>query len=210
MTTVVLIERIVVPAVVLALLVGGIAGVAVGTGLVFRSQATLAFIARMNRWVSTRRALKPLEIPRSLEPASVPGAPQPRLGAFLFLSGALVVYVLALRLHVPHVSFASGMRAVLLSMAIDATRWILVCGAVAGMALGVLMIFAPARYAALTACLNRWYSTRTLIPPGADAMRFAFEPPVQAHPQAAGWVITIASLAIALAMAWLLVARVPY
>src|SRR5437763_13343922 len=135
MTTLVLIERIVIPAVVLTLLVGGIAGVALGTGLVFRSQATLAFIARMNRWVSTRRALKPLEIPRSLEPASAPGAPQPRLGAFLLLGGALVVYVLALRLHLPQVSLASGMRAVLLSIAIDATRWILVCGAAAGMAL---------------------------------------------------------------------------
>lgn len=208
MTTVVLIERIVVPAVVLALLVGGIAGVAVGTGLVFRSQATLAFIARMNRWVSTRRALKPLEIPRSLEPASAPSAPQPRLGAFLILGGALVVYVLALRLHLPQVGFASGMRAVLLSIAIDATRWMLVCGAAAGMALGLLMIFAPARYAGLTVRLNRWYSTRKMIPPAADVMRFALEPQVERHPRAAGWLITVASLAITLAMAILLLTRV--
>ena len=34
------------------------------------------------------------------------------------------------------------------------------------------------------------------------------EPHVEAHPRAAGWIIAIASLAIALAMAWLLVTRV--
>jgi hypothetical protein len=41
-----------------------------------------------------------------------------------------------------------------------------------------------------------------------ERMLTPLEPRVEAHPQAAGWVIAIASLAIALAMAWLLITRV--
>ena len=207
MTTLGLIERIVVPTVVLALLVGGIAGVAIGIGLVFRSEATLAFIGRMNRWVSTRRALKPLEIPRTIEPVSAPGVTHPRFGAFLVFGGALVVYALAVRLHLPNVGLASGARTVLLFIAVDATRWILVAGAAAGIALGLLMIFAPAGYATLSAGLNRWYSTRKMIPPAADVMRLTLEPKVEQHPRAAGWLIAAASLAVTLAMATLLLTK---
>ena len=61
-------EQIVIPALVIALLVGGIAGILLGCALVFRSAATLNFIARMNRWISTGQALKPLDEPRDIEP----------------------------------------------------------------------------------------------------------------------------------------------
>jgi hypothetical protein len=122
MSTLWLIEQILIPVVVLTLLVGGMAGVALGIGLVVRPGCTLAFIGRMNRWVSTRRALKPLEIPRSVEPAS---ARHPLFGAFLVLGGAVVVYVLALRLQLPRVSIAGGPGPVLWAIAVDTIRWIL-------------------------------------------------------------------------------------
>jgi hypothetical protein len=207
MTTYRFIESIVAPTVVLALLVGGIAGMALGMGLVFRSEAALAFIARMNRWVSTRRLLKPLEIPRSVEPPS-PSGRRPLLAAFFVLGGALVVYVLTAHLQLPRVSPASGASRLLLIVAVDAIRWLLVAGAAAGVVLGLLMMLAPGRYGALEARLNYWYSTRRLIPPTGDAMRLALDPKVQAHPRAAGWLIAGASLAITLAMATLLLARV--
>jgi hypothetical protein len=205
MTTLSLIEQILIPVVVLTLLAGGIAGVALGIGLVFRAECTLAFIARMNRWVSTRRALKPLEIPRSVEPA--PSVRHPLFGAFLVLGGAVVVYVLALRLQLPRVSIAGGPGPVLWAIAVDTIRWILVAGSAAGLLLGALMLFAPARYAAVTARLNYWYSTRKLIPAGSDAMRVALEPKVEGNPRLAGWLIAGASLAVTLAMVTLLFTR---
>ena len=205
MTTLVFIERILVPALIITLLVGGIGGVAIGTALIVDSRRTLAIIAGMNRWVSTRRALKPLEIPRSVEPPAAPGARHPLFGAFLVVGGALVVYLLGVRLQLPRVGLASGASAVLLSIALDAIRWILVAGAAAGVLLGVLMIVSPARYAALTVSMNHWYSTRKLIPPTGDAMHFTLEPRVERNPRLAGWLITGASLAVVLAMATLLV-----
>ena len=56
------IERIIIPTVVLALLAGGIGGIVLGCALVFRSGAAFAFMARMNRWVSTRSASAPVTL----------------------------------------------------------------------------------------------------------------------------------------------------
>ena len=39
-------------------------------------------------------------------------------------------------------------------------------------------------------------------------MHTPLEPRVEAHPREAGWIIAVGSLAIAVAMAWLLVTRV--
>jgi len=207
MTTIALLEQLVIPVVVLTLLAGGIAGAALGIGLVLRPACTLAFIGRMNRWVSTRRALKPLEIPRSVEPSASAGARQPLFGAFLVLGGATVIYVLALRLQLPRVSIAAGPGPVLWAIAVDTIRWILITGSAAGVMLGLLLLFAPARYAAVTARLNYWYSTRKLISPTGDAMRVTLEPKVEGNPRVAGWLIAAASLAVTLAMATLLFTR---
>src|SRR5207249_9390638 len=62
------VERIVVPTVMLCLLAGSLAGIVFSFALALRSGPTLQFIARMNRWVSTEEALKPLEAPRQVDP----------------------------------------------------------------------------------------------------------------------------------------------
>src|SRR5690349_4818003 len=74
-------ERIVIPALVIFVLVGGLGGFLLGAALVWRSRAALTFVARMNRWISTREALRALEAPRTLA-ASSPGMRR-ALGAFL-------------------------------------------------------------------------------------------------------------------------------
>src|SRR5258706_14242522 len=79
-----LIERVIVPALVIFLLLGGSASTLLGLALVFRPEKALAFMRSMNRWVSTRRALKQAEIPRSVDVSSRKGrgwlALFPRLG----------------------------------------------------------------------------------------------------------------------------------
>ena len=151
------VERIVVPTVMLCLLAGSLAGIVFGFALALRSGPTLQFIARMNRWVSTEEALRPLEVPRHVEPA--PDSPYRRLLGALFVIG------------------------------------------------GALMLFWPQRLTSLEERLNRWYSSRRLVA-AEERMLTPLEPHVEAHPRAAGWIIAVASLAIALAMAWLLVTRV--
>src|ERR1041384_5343843 len=80
------------------LLAGGVGGLIFGCALALRSGSTLQFIARMNRWVSTREALQPLEMPRQIEPA--PDSPYPRmLGILFIIGGALTIYFLLTRLQ---------------------------------------------------------------------------------------------------------------
>ena len=198
------VERLVVPTVMLCLLAGGLAGIVFGFALALRSGPTLAFIARMNRWVSTREALQPLESPRRLEPA--PDSPYRRLlGALFMIGGALTIYFLLTRLHVARL--VDARRALGLAIVLDATKTIFLAGGGFALFIGALMVFWPRALTALEERLNRWYSTRRLAD-AEDRMLLPLEPHVEAHPREAGWLIAIASLAIALAMAWLLVTRV--
>jgi hypothetical protein len=197
-------ERIVVPTVMWCLLVGGVAGVVFGFALALRSGPTLQFIARMNRWVSTREALERLETPRRVEPA--PESPYRRLlGALFIVGGALTIYFLLTRLQVAR--FVDAKRALGLAIVLDLTKTLFVAGGVFALIVGALMVFWPRRLTALEDWLNRWHSTRRLVA-AEERMLTPLEPRVEAHPRAAGWLIAIASLAIALAMAWLLVTRV--
>lgn len=198
------IERIVVPTAMLCLLAGGIAGLIFGCALALRSGPTLQFIARMNRWVSTREALQRLETPRRAEPA--PESPYRRLLGVLFLiGGALTIYFLLTRLQVARL--VDARRALGLAILLDATKMIFLAGGAFALIIGALMVFWPQRLVALEGHLNRWYSTRRLAE-AEDRMLMPLEPHVEAHPREAGWVIAIASAAIALAMLWLLVTRV--
>ena len=198
------IERIAVPTVMLCLLAGGVAGLIFGCALALRSGPTLQFIARMNRWVSTREALQPLEMPRRLEPA--PESPYRRLLGVLFLiGGALTIYFLLTRLQVARL--VDARRALGLAILLDATKMVFLAGGAFALIIGALMVFWPQGLMALEGRLNRWYSTRRLAE-AEDRMLMPLEPHVEAHPREAGWVIAIASAAIALAMAWLLITRV--
>ena len=198
------IERIVVPTVMLCLLAGGVGGLIFGCALALRSGSTLQFIARMNRWVSTREALQPLEMPRQIEPA--PESPYRRmLGILFIIGGALTIYFLLTRLQVARL--VDARRALGLAIVLDVTKAVFLAGGAFALIIGALMVFWPQGLSALEGRLNRWYSTRRLAD-AEDRMLMPLEPHVQAHPREAGWVIAIASAAIALAMLWLLLTRV--
>ena len=93
MNTMNIIERILIPTVMLFLLVGSMAGLVFGCALALRSGATLQFVARMNRWVSTREALRPLEAVHNVDPA--PDSPHRRvLGMLFIVIGGLQRYLI--------------------------------------------------------------------------------------------------------------------
>ncbi len=198
------IEQIVVPTVMLCLLVGGLAGFVFGCALALRSAPTLHFIARMNRWVSTREAFKPLEEPHQIEPA--PESPYRRvLGVLFIVGGALTIYFLLPRLQVARLIDAK--RQLGLALVLAATKAVFLAGGAFALVIGGLMVFWPQGLTAMEARLNRWYSARRLVA-AEERMLTPLEPHVEAHPREAGWIIAIASIAIAFAMIWLLVTRV--
>jgi hypothetical protein len=204
MTTVSLTEQILVPTLMLCLLAGSLAGLAFGCALALKSGPTLQFIARMNRWVSTRETFRPLEAVHDVDPA--PDSPYRRALGMLFIAGGLVtVYFLLTRLDVARAIDLK--RAVIAALALQATKYFLVAGGLFALVIGLLMMFWPGRLAAFEARMNRWYSAQRLVA-ADEVMHTPLEPRVEAHPQAAGWIIAGASLLIAAAMAWLLLSRV--
>lgn len=202
------IERVVIPSLVIFVLAGGLGGMVLGAALVWRSAAALAFITRMNRWVSTRQALGPLETPHHVH--GVPPGLRRWLGGFLVFGGAFSVAFLLVRLQVlRRGSYVPGVdveRWLVSGVALETMKWVLVAGGALAFAVGVLMLFFPARLAAFEARMDHWYSSPRLLQ-AEERMITPLEPRVAANPRAAGWLIGIASLVVAAAMVVLLVGK---
>lgn len=209
MTSLMLIERVIVPALLIFLAFGSCAGALLGLALVFRTGKALAFVRSMNRWVSTRRALRPAELPRNVTATTRRG--RVVLAVFLLLGGLFALYVLLLRIEIPRMALIVGVnlkRWFFTSIALQTLKWFLVLGSALALVVGFLILFFPGRLAALEARLDKWYSTRHVLPPTGEAMRYPLEMMVEGAPRAAGWVIAGASLLVFAAMAILLAARI--
>ena len=199
-------SQVVLPSLALFGLAGSVLGISVGLGLLLRSAATLRFFDTMNRWVSTRRTLKPLEIPRYV---GSPSARKPRWnGLVLVIAGAYVVFVLW---QVDGAKFAAalaqgGRYATVTEILMKAVRWIMVAGGLAAVAVGVMLLFFPGAYLAFEARANHWYSTRQAFT-GSDAVHMTLDRWVAAYPRFSGALIACLSVVALLGFAALLLSR---
>jgi hypothetical protein len=190
-----LVEQLILTSLVAFLFVVSLLGFAVGIGLIARSPAMLRFIGVMNRWVSTRRALKPLEVPRNIEVSTSRGGRW--LGLALVVLGAYSFVVLALKIG------AYRVGSPLAGIAIDFALWFLIVGSFAGVATGILLLFFPGAWRSVELHANRWYSTRRLVAAG-DTMHLPLERIVEAFPRTSGCVIGALSLVSTVASGLLL------
>ncbi len=120
------------------------------------------------------------------------------------------IYFLLLRVELPQAALVLGVdlkRWFIIGVALQTMRWFLTVGSVLAVAISALILFLPQRLVALEARMNKWYSTRHVLPPAGETMRFPLEMMVEASPRGAGWTITATSLLVAAAMAVLLAAR---
>src|SRR5260370_19473696 len=190
MTVLALLERVLVPSLVLILLIGSLASITFGLALVFRTEQALSFMRGMNRWVSSRRALKELEVPRHVEEPRKAG--KHLLALFLVGGGGYALYFLLARVEIPHTAVVLGVdltRLFLAGLALPTLKWFLVAGSVLAVAVGILMLFFPRVLAAFEGGMNRWYSTRKLVPTSGESMKFPLERLVEASPPPSGWII---------------------
>lgn len=204
-----IVDRLLIPTMIAVLLAGGMAGIVLGIALVLRSEATLRFISHMNRWVATKAATDPLDVPRNVEPAGGLGQRRPVFGALLVVGGALAVYFLMTRLEF-RVTYVPGIdvkRLYFSAVALQTMKWVLVAGGAFAALVGLLMIVSPERLGVFERRLNEWRSPKRLVA-ADEEMHMQLEPRVAAHPRAAGWLIGGASLVVTLAMSGLLLARI--
>ena len=179
---------------VVLFLVGGFAVLAVGVGLIVSSARTLRFFVAMNRWVSTRRAFKPIEVPR--DTGKVVQEHRRWLAMAFVAGGAFALYGVATAFDARAVSFVFGLDARPSSVAswlVESFRWVLIVGNLAAIVIGIMLAFFPDALAALEARGGRWYSDRQLVK-GADAMNLSLDNWVAASPRAAGGIMTLAGL----------------
>ena len=175
---------------VVLFLVGGAGMLVAGLGLIFRSAATLRFFSSMNRWVSTRRTLRPVEIPRdtglTVQKFRLP------LGAIFIVCGAYAIYSLVTEFNAHAAILLLGLdvfRPSFATWVVDSIRWILIVGNAAGIVVGIMLAFFPGAMAALEARGSRWYSERQ-VARNRDEMNLTLDDWVARHPRVSGCLIT--------------------
>jgi hypothetical protein len=177
-------------------LVGGLMTLAVGVGLIVCSAGTLRFLVAMNRWVSTRRAFKPMEIPRDTSQSVQKH--RRWLTVVLIAGAAFAIYGLTTGFDAGAISFVFGLGTRPSSVAswlIESVRWVLIVGNLTAVVIGIMLGFFPEALAVLEARGGRWYSDRRLVK-GADVMNLSLDNWVAASPRVAGWIITVAGLVL--------------
>jgi len=191
--------QIILPALVILLLAGSLLGIALGLALLWRSDAALRFMEIMNRWVSTRRAFRPLEVPREIKPRGSAG--RWLVGALIVL-GAYAAIVLIGGIDPARLAAALKVdpRYSVAGLGLEAARWFLALGALVAVVTGVMLVFFPRAWEAVEARADRWYSTRELEASG-DRLHLSLDRVVQAFPRASGAAILALSLVAAIASA---------
>lgn len=181
-------------------------GFAVGIGLIVSSARTLRFVQVMNRWVSTRGALRALDVPRSTE--QFWHRNRRWVGWSLIAGGIFATFGLLAGFNAAAVGavFAKGDMVRLVAIVAATLRWFLVVGSVAGVVIGYMLCFSPDALATLEKYANRWFSPRNILR-GGDDMHLTLDRLVEAHPGPAGWILACTALGAVAYAVTLLFAR---
>lgn len=197
-----LVDLLLFPVVLWIFIAASIVGIAIGVGLNIQSTRTLRFLGSMNRWISVRNSLKPMEEPHDIGQAVY--RQRRWIGSAFAISGAFVVYMLLFK--VQFVSFTAtlsrGRSEVLVDLIVDSLTALLVAGGFLAIAIGVMLVFAPNALRALETRVDRWYSPRK-IGKGGDTMHLTLDQWVQTYPRIAGSLIGLGSALVL--VAWMMV-----
>lgn len=190
--------------VVTALVFAGV-GVAAGIGLIVASAPTLQFFRSVNRWISTRGALRQMEIPRDTDQFS--HRRRRWVGGALVVGGAFAVVGLAgVDATAVGATFAKGDASRLVAIAAGTLRWFLILGSAAGVAVGLVLWYSPEGLARIERIANQWFSSRQVMR-GGDDMNLTLDRLVEAHPVPSGWLLACTALGAAAYAVVLLFAR---
>lgn len=169
-----------------------------GLALVWKSAAALRFMSWMSTWISTRKFMKPAEMPHLVD--SVVSKHPALLGLVIALSVAVSTLVL---LNIEAEAFRrllfdaySDKIGVLLA---SATKNALLIGNVFAAVAGVLLIFAPRLFANIEARANKWVSMRKATYP-IEKMHTPLDGWISANPTVSGIVLIVAALAMGITM----------
>jgi hypothetical protein len=186
---------------VVLLIFGNVFALLIGVLMLAAPQQLSALFNISNRWISTRRITKPLEMPRQTDLAMLR---YPRvLGAILLASAALIL-IKGMN-FITGISVADGGRLLArlygdagISSSAWESLWIsliafIVLGTVMAVAVGLMSLFKLGKLKHWLEASNRWVSTRQVTKP-LDTPHYHLDKLVVAQPRIWGGVITALSL----------------
>ncbi|HEX9572256.1 MAG TPA: hypothetical protein VF969_08380, partial [Burkholderiales bacterium] len=179
---------------IMSFTVVAVAGLAVGVGLIASGPKTVQSFHALNFWVSTRHALRPVELPVDTERAT---HRYHRLLAGGFVLGGLIsIFGLLAGLDANAVSaaFAQKRFAPVVAIGVESAKWVLIVGSALGVVVGAMLLFYPSAESMLERFANQWVSPRRATR-SWDDMHMNLDALVEAHPKAAGWIIACTSAA---------------
>lgn len=175
-------------------LVVSVAGLAIGVGLIASSPKMVQYFHVLNRWVSTRHVLKPVEVPFDTERAT--HRHYRWLAGGFVLGGLISFFGLLAGLDSTAVSaaFAEKRFAPVVAIAVESAKWVLIVGSAFGVVVGAMLLFYPGAESMLEKFANQWVSPRRATR-SWDDMNMTLDILVEAHPTPAGWIIACTSAA---------------
>lgn len=193
-----IIEQMVFPSLVILFFVAGLAAAAVGLGLMSCSSKVFGLFAVMNRSVSTRRATRPISVPREIEPTLLKH--RKSLAAVIIAGSAWSLYSLLAHFNAAAIVAAvttaePGGTDFLAQWLIEALGWAMIAFSLFALAAGIMLAFFPAALSAVEQRANRWYSVRRATA-GAEAMHLPLDRWVERFPRTAGLIVTAGALIV--------------
>jgi hypothetical protein len=196
-------DQLLIPFLLWILIAAGLTGIALGVCLIADGARTLRLLGTMNRWISMRRSLKPMEQPHDIGKAVYR---YPRwFGIAFAIAGAFAIFMLVKNVEAAAVVSALGgsPARVVVTWVVESLRWILVAGGVLAVVVGAILVFSADALRSWEARANQWISSRRLVK-GADTMHLTLDRWVATSPRVAGWMIALGStiLLVASIIVW--------
>jgi hypothetical protein len=191
------------PVLYVLLLGGALLGLVVGITLLVDSERVMRWNYTLNRWYSTRQALRRLEQPIDVKRVVYRWH---RVAGVLVFAGALFTLdVLAFNYQTGALVriFGGSGNPAGLSIVFEALRIILIVGNVAGLVAAVVLCFRPSLLKGLEAVGDQQYSSRTATKP-LDVMHYQPDELVRSRPKVLGTLFTVGSLYVLFVLGLLL------
>lgn len=184
------VEKILVPSFLTVFFVVGVLGLALGIGLIVHSEKMSRFFDVMNRWVSLRRALRPMEVSRDSWPALL--RYRQWLAAAIVAGAGYTLYILLNSVDVERLAMIlgtkSGLPLAFIAWIAHSVEWFLVLGNLVALAVGVMFWFFPDALAVMEKKSAHWISTRSMAKE-AGRPHYGLDNWAAASPRIAGMLI---------------------
>lgn len=188
---------------IIFVIAGSVFAFFIGLLAFFKPQSLIRLNQASSKWVSARRALKPLEVTRPIEPLVYR---RRAIIAPLILAGALyTLYVIVFDYDAQQATavFSPPYDKDLVSWLLQNTIIVLVIGSILGIILAIFMLVRPLQLGKIEAWANRSVSTRTALK-GLDAAYYQPDRFVTEKPRLAAAFIILGSLYVMLNFAFFL------